>query len=182
MKKTIPFLVLIGFVAVGLLLSCDKKNTVEPDGSIKSIDTFTVYEPKDTVAIYLASVRRKENNGKYSYHLSMFDANGDWRIDSLVTVYRMNLKHPRPGNIMWIKALNGGIKRITEIVPVKGDSSEIFKYGTFEHPHGVWNLTIPEDIITTPGERKVEKYIIKYIPKDKIDTLIIIDPYLRIPD
>ncbi len=178
MKKTTTFLIFLCIMVISLTQSCDKKNIVAPCKSIGSKDSVKIYESKDTVAIYLASVKRKDGNGKSSYHLAMFDANGDWGIDTLITVFKMdNPKKPSSGNIQWIKVMKSGIKKIIEIKPVK-DSTVIFRNGTKEH-HGVWNLSLKD--INIPPCGTMEKYIIKYIPKGSNDT-ITIDPYIRIPE
>jgi hypothetical protein len=181
MKKTTTLLIFISIMVISLTQGCNKTNIVAPGTSVESIDTARIYESKDTVAIYLTSVKRKEGNGKPSYHLAMFDANGDWGIDTLITVFRINSIKAGSGNIQWIKTKKSGIMKITEIKSL-ADSTIIFKKGTYEHPHGVWNLDLPQDINIPPGETIKEKYIIIYIPADNKDTTIIIDPYLRIPD
>ncbi len=139
---------------------------------------FILDVQKDTVAIYLTSVKRNDGNGNYSYHLAMFDGNGEYSIDSLITVYKYT--KARSGNIQWIKVVNSGIKKIVEIKSAEL-KPVIFRDSAYEHPHGVWNLNIPEGINIPPGERITEKYIITYILKGTNDT-ITIDPYLRIPD
>ena len=159
-------------MVISLTQSCDKMNIIKTDNSIDSLKGH-----KDTLAIYLTSVIQQDVNSKSSYHLAMFDANGDYAIDSLISVYRMDtLKKPRSGNIQWIKVKQSGIKKIIEIKPVE-DSTVIFRNVTYEQ-HGVWNLSLKN--ISIPPGRTIEKYIIKYIPAGTNDT-ITIDPYLRIP-
>jgi hypothetical protein len=166
-------------MVISLTQCCDKKPLVPTDDSTESKDSVAIYESKDTVAIYLASVKRKDVHGKALYHLAMFDSNGDWDIDSLVTIIRIDPMKVKSGNIQWIKVVKSGIRRITEIKSVS-DSTIIFKNGTYEHPHGVWNLILPKEIYVHPGKKFEEEYIITYIPEDK-DTTIIIDPMIRVP-
>lgn len=164
-------------MVISLTQCCNEKS----ERTVRSIDTSYFLVPKDTVAIYLTSVKRKDGHGKYSYHLAMFDANGDWDIDSLVTKIRIDTSKFKSGNIQWIKVKKSGINNIVEIISAEL-KPVIFRDSAYEHPHDVWNLNIPEDIHIPPGGTKPEKYIIKYIPEDNKDTTIIIDPYLRIPD
>jgi hypothetical protein len=176
MKKTTTFLIFLIIMVIGLTQSCNKTTIVET----KQLDELndSVKGLKDTVAIYLTSVIRQDVNGKSSYHLAMFDANGEYAVDSLITVIRMDTsKKPSSGTIQWIKVVKSGIKKIIEIKPVE-DSTVIFRNGASEH-HGVWNLSLKG--INIPPGKTIEKYIIKFIPKGSNDT-ITIDPYLRIPD
>jgi hypothetical protein len=185
MKKTPPLLLLFSIMVIGLTQSCScKKNNVGPDIFTRSNDSVNdlkkpIYEPKDTVAIYLTSVKRKDGNGKYSYHLAMFDANGNWGIDTLVT----GIKHPtgKSRKIQWIKVIGSGIKEIAEIKCTESEPPKIFKNIVQKQNNGVWNLTLP-DTIEIPKDRPYikEKYLIKYIPEGSNDT-ITIDPYLRVP-
>lgn len=150
----------------------------EKSGSVVgSIDSAYIYVPRDTVAIYLTSIKRNDGHGIFSHHLAMFDGNGNYSIDSLTTVYTYN--KARPGNIQWIRVVNSGIKKIVEIKSAEL-KPVIFRDSAYEHPHGIWNLNIPEGINLPPGGI-TEKYSITYILKETNDT-IIIDPYLRIPD
>jgi hypothetical protein len=178
MKKTTTLLMFLSVMVISLTQSCNK--TVTTETKTPPVDSIKIYEAKDTVAIYLTSVRRNDGNGNYSYHLAMFDANGDYAIDTLITVFKMdNAIKPSSGNIQWIKVTRSGIKKIIEIKPVN-DTTVIFRNGTSEK-HGVWNLDLPDTINIPEGMHYIkEKYLIKYIPKGSNDT-ITIDPYLRVP-
>ncbi len=166
-------------MVISLTQCCDNTTIVPPGTFPESKDSVTFYELKDTVAIYLTSVKRKDVDGKFSYHLAMFDANGDWGIDNLVTIIKIDPSKFKSGNIQWIKIKKSGIRRIIEIRSLT-DSTIIFKNGTYEHPHGVWNLNLPEEIFIHRGKTIEEEYKITYIPEDK-DTIIIIDPMIRVP-
>lgn len=179
MKKAITFLMFLSIMVISLTQGCNTSTIVPPGTSPESTDSTTFYELKDTLAIFLTSVKRMDGHGKYSYHLGMFDANGDCGIDSLVTVIKIDPTDANSGNIQWIKVKKSGIKKIVEIKSAEL-KPVIFRDSAYEHPHDVWNLKIPSDIHILPGEPREEKYIIKYIPQDK-DTTITIDPYLRIP-
>jgi len=173
MKKASTFLLFLSIMIIILTQSCVNKTDV----ALESKDSFTIYVPKDTVAIYLTSVKRNDGHGNYSHHLAMFDGNGNCSIDSLTTVYTYN--KARSGNIQWIRVVNSGIKKIVEIKSAE-HKPVIFRDSVYQHPHGVWNLNIPAGITIPPGGI-LEKYIITYILKETNDT-ITIDPYLRIPD
>jgi len=185
MNKRTVLLMLLSIMVIGLTQSCScKKNNAETNLISVSNDSVNelkkpIYEPKDTVAIYLTSVKRKDGNGKYSYHLVMFDANGDWGIDTLVTGIKHNIGKSR--KIQWIKVISSGIKEIAEIKYTESKPPEIFKNIVQKQKNGVWNLNLP-DTIKMPKDKPYikEKYCIKYIPEGSNDT-ITIDPYLRVP-
>jgi hypothetical protein len=179
MNKATTFVLFLSIMVISLMQCCDNRPVVATGDSTGSKDSVNIYESKDTVAIYLASVKRKDGHGKDSYHLAMFDANGDWGIDTLVTIIKIDPSKDKSGNIRWIKVVKSGIKRIIEIKSL-ADSTIIFKNGTYEHPHGVWNLNLPKEIYEHPGKTIEEEYLITYIPEDK-DTTIIIDPMIRVP-
>jgi hypothetical protein len=164
MKKLTPFLLFIGIMAINLA-SCYKN------------DLSKVYSQKDTLAIYLTSVERKDTNGKATYHLAMFDANGDFAIDHLTTIFKKHVG--RPGKILWIKVIGSGIQEITEIRS-NVTSPVIFKNGTYK-TDGIWNLDLTDNLDSVRTKPVKEEYTILYIPEGKHDT-IPIDPYIKVPE
>ena len=185
MKKTPSLLMLLSIMIISLTQSCNYDGKkVGSDRSQVLTDTVNkpnqpIYERKDTLAIYLTSVKIKEGKDNYRYRLAMFDANGDCGIDSFVT----GIKHVygKSGKIQWIKVIGSGIKEITEIKYTGSDTPRIFKNPVHKQSNGVWNLNLP-DTIEIPKDRPYiqEKYQINYIPEGSKDT-VIIDPYLRVP-
>ena len=180
MKKTTTLLMFLIIMTISLTQSCNDKTDTKVIREITE-DTSTIYEAKDTVAIYLTSVIRQDVNGKSSYHLAMFDANGDYAIDNLITKIKIDtIKKPGSGNIQWITVIRSGIKKIIEIKPVKDTTVILFRNGTYEK-HGIWYLDLPDTINIPEGQPYIkEEYFIKYIPRGSNDT-ITIDPYLRVP-
>lgn len=124
------------------------------------------------VIIYLVSVEIVDTNGVDSQHLIMFDTNKDIAIDNLTTLFEK--EKGQKGTIWWES--KGGIKKIIEIKS-KADTSIIFDDGIREEVKDIkYRLKLPINR-PFPGEEIKESYLIKYIPTDSKDTLII-DPYI----
>lgn len=157
MKKNPVLIVLISMAIFSLTQSC-----LSPD------DAESEYDQK--VIIYLQSV---ELEGEY--HLQIDDSKGGSAVDDLETVFE---KEPgKSGTIVWKKAADSEIKKITEVYPSdKKTETVIFKNGAKRTWLGRVKLRLPEDIT---GEER-EKYTIKYIPEGDNDT-VAIDPWIRIP-
>lgn len=186
MKKTTPLLMLLSIMIICLTQNCKSdRNKVESDQSPVPVDTVKkpkekIYEPKETVEIYLTSIKQQGENREISYHLAMFDANGDYAVDSLITMVLP--KKGKPEHIKWKKVHASGIKEIKEIKYVGADKPIIFKESMISKVDGEWNLEIPDNILEIVGDSiRIEKYIIKYVPEDSDEITVEIDPYLRVP-
>lgn len=184
MKKT-PFLViLLGILSFSLTQNCtfDWKQP-KNDQARETVDTIKkpgkkIYEHKETVTIYMASVKLIEENGDTTYHLALFDANGDFAVDTLTTLYLIG--KDKPGNFKWKKVQESGIKKIVSIQYTGEDPPVIFKNGVKETSEDEWDLSLTEDVMKTIGNANFrEKYSIVYLRMhaDQPDT---IDPYLRV--
>jgi hypothetical protein len=185
MKKTPFIVILLGILAFSLIQSCtsDRKQPTI-DTSKETVDTVKkpdkkIYVPKETVTIYLAAFKQIGENGDTTYHLALFDANGDFAVDNLTTIFlpEQNI----PGHIKWKKVHNGGIKRITEIRYAGEGDPIIFRNGLNRLAEDEWNLDVPLDIAKYLGDSGVtEKYVITFIPEEG-NVPVPIDPYLRVP-
>ncbi|MBN2481830.1 MAG: hypothetical protein JXB19_08830 [Bacteroidales bacterium] len=186
MKKTSVLVMLFSIITLSLTQYCrSDRNT---DGSGQSIEPEkTVYKPpekiyehKETVRIYLTSVKQAGENGDTAYHLAMFDANGDYAIDSLTTVFVIS-KERKSGHIKWKLVQHSGIQEIIEFKPEDGVPHIIFQEAVIQENEDEWNLDLTEDMLKkVNAEGVTEKYIIKYIPEHYNDT-VTIDPYIKIP-
>ncbi len=186
MKKTPSLLMLLSIMLISLTQSCKYDgNKVVANPSTIIEDTVKkpkekIYEPKEKVEIYLASIKQKGGDGEISYHLAMFDANGDYAVDSLITmVFPIKGK---PEHIKWKKIHDGGIREIKEIKYVGTDEPIIFRKGMINKVDDEWDLEIPINIHELIGDTtRTEKYIIIYVPEDNVEITVEIDPYLRVP-
>jgi hypothetical protein len=184
MKKTPFIVILLGMTAFMLTQNCNPgRNEPGPDQPLVPEDTVyktkeKIYEPKETVEIYLASIKQKDENGDTTYHLALFDANGDYAVDSLTTIFFP--ENSKPGQIKWKKVHKSGIKEIVEIKYAGEGKPVIFRSIVSRLPGDEWKLDLTEDLLKFIGDSVViEKYIIRYIPVNENDT-VSIDPYLRV--
>jgi hypothetical protein len=184
MKKTPFIVVLLGIGAFSLTQNCAGDRSKPETGKLKeAVDTIkkpnkNIYEHKETVEIYLCSIRQIGERGDTSYHLAMFDANGDYAVDTLTTMFLP--EKSKPGHIKWKEVYNSGIGKIINIEYAGVGEPIIFKNGVSHQTGDGWNLDLREDLYKYVGEKVLkEKYIIKYIPVNYNDT-VIIDPYLRV--
>lgn len=184
MKKTPFIVILLGIGAFSLTQNCVyDRNKPETGQSKEAVDTVKkpnkkIYEHKETVEIYLTSIKQIGERGDTSYHLALFDANGDYAVDTLTTLYL--LKKDNPGKFMWRKVHESGIRKIIAIEYTGDKGSIIFENGVRHLGDDIWDLDLPEDIfVKIKGKEITEKYIIKYLPEGSNDT-VIIDPYIRV--
>ena len=184
MKKTPYLVMLFGILAFILAQNCDSggnKVVSEPSATSDTVDKpkEKVYEPKETVEIYMVSIQQIEKNGDTTHHLAMFDANGDFGVDRLATTFVA--ERGKSGHIKWKKVHKSGIKKLIEIKYAGDGEPIIFKKGPVYKDDNEWDLEIPENILIIIGNTvRQEKYIIKYLLENGNDT-VTIDPYLRVP-
>jgi hypothetical protein len=117
------------------------------------------------VKIYLRSIVKDEKN-----HLAMFDTNRDGDIDNLTTEAHAGDK------VIWKLDCCNGIKRITKIYSKKGEHKVLKSDPTKLYLCKGFQVEISDS--AKAGD--MEAYAIEYIPCDKPETKVVIDPYIRI--
>lgn len=119
---------------------------------------------QEKVTIYLRSV--VINNEK---HLTMFDTNGKFALDSLTTYVKAG------GIVFWDYEKASGIKEIKKIYSI--NKGQIFKEDVKKDLFTRrFRLNVPDGL--SRGAK--EEYVIDYIDQD--DSHVTIDPYIRIKD
>jgi len=183
MKRISVLLVmLLCIVTFSLTYNCNK-GTSNNEKTVDNVCDKIFYELKDTVWIYLTYVKYfvKDKNCDTTYHLGMFDANGDRAIDNLTTYIL-----PRTKYIIWNRVENSGIQQIDTIVPKPG-ADYLFQKGVKKDSiTGNWILQLPEDMENQynmdKGFRKKEEYTIIYTPENYIGKEPKrIDPPIEVP-
>lgn len=181
MKKKPVLLMLFGIIAFSLTQSCSSPQSPgEEESSV--LDEMVrkpkekIYKPKEKVEIYLTFVKLLEENGDTTKCIAMFDANGDFDIDSLTTVFIP--QKGIQGHIHWITAEESGIQKYDIEIVSQSDSVRISQKDV-TYQDGEWILALPEDIPVIRAEDEIIKYNLICIT-DEGDTLGH-DPYIRIP-
>lgn len=117
-------------------------------------------------------VRMHEVNGKK--HLQLFESD---KPDSVKIDYLHEAEVCRGIKVIWKRANNSGIKKFTEIGPVKQGGKILPKNAKKMFLQQKYKTKVP-DIDIDKGTK--EKYFIKF--ESMAGEAINIDPYLKIPD
>jgi hypothetical protein len=178
MKKTTCPLVLLCAIPLLLAFTCEPGvNKTASSEQASTGDTLVdpsgkAYVRKDAMEIYLAPVRTPEATKDKRVRLALFDANGDYAVDTLRTKLLQNTKF-----VLWRTVRNSEIRTITEIKYVGSqEKAVLFKKGARKISNNEWILFLPDSL---PGLPIEEKYSITFTLENST-TPYTIDPYLRV--
>lgn len=178
MKKTSVLLMLCAILALSLNQGCknsETSNDNKQDSLTHGEITKSVYQPvsrSTVITVYLLALKQVSENGDTTFHLAMLDVNGACNVDNLIT--DIDVEKTRNIKVMPLPE-QSGIQEIVNVTSGPGDDliNDITGGKVF------WMIHLKPNL---PSGSAEQKYNIEFIPENSNDTIISIDPYIRIPD